>query len=58
MVYLGIVSYGMAGTVYEIKHLPLGKSLDECPYWLVMKLNYIKDRLNIAKSEIKPKKGG
>ena len=46
------------GGGYEIKHLPLNKSIDDHPYWLIMKLTYIKDRINVASQERKPKKGG
>ena len=55
MVYLGIAVMGGA---YEIRHLPLTKSIDEHPYWLITKLVYIRDRLNTANQEGKTKKGG
>ena len=51
-IYLGVA--GMGGS-YEIRHLPLSKSIDEHPYWQIVKLKYIKDRLNTAYQEKKPK---
>ena len=42
------------GGSYEIRHLPLSRSMDEHPYWMIVKLKYIKDRLNIAYQEKKP----
>ena len=55
LIYLGIA--GMCGA-YEIRHLPRAKSIDEHPYWLITKLVYIRDRLNVANQEGKTKKGG
>ena len=52
VIYFGIA--GMSGS-YEIRHLPLSRSIDEHPYWMIVKLKYIKDRLNIAYQEKKPK---
>ena len=52
VIYLGVA--GMGGS-YEIRHLPLNKSIDEHPYWMIVKLKYIKDRLNMAYQEKKPK---
>lgn len=52
MIYLGVV--GMGGS-FEIKHLPMEKSIDNHPYWLITKLKYIKDRLNVAGQERKSK---
>ena len=43
------------GGSYEIRHLPLSKSIDQHPYWMIVKLKYIKDRLNMAYQEKKPK---
>ena len=43
------------GGSYEIRHLPLSKSIDEHPYWQIVKLKYIKDRLITAYQEKKPK---
>ena len=50
--YLGLA--GM-GDRYEMKHLPLNRSIDEHPYWLVTKFEYILDRFNRACRENKPK---
>ena len=58
MNYLGIVSYGMSGHCYEIKFLPLSKSYDDHPYWLIEKLEFIKEKVNTAMSEAANKKGG
>ena len=49
MNYLGIVSYGMSGHCYEIKFLPLSKSYDDHPYWLIEKLEFIKEKVNTKK---------
>ena len=55
MNYLGMVSIGMAGGQYEIKFLPYSKSYDEHPFWLINKLEYIKNMVNKGLSEIKKK---
>ena len=58
MNYLGIVSYGRSGQCYEIKFWPLSKSYDDHPYWLIEKLEFIKEKVNTAMSEAANKKGG
>ena len=55
MNYLGMISLGMAGGQYEIKFLPYSKSYDEHPFWLINKLEYIKNMLNKGLPEIKKK---
>ena len=46
MISLGMISLGMAGGQYEIKFLPYSKSYDEHPFWLINKLEYIKNMVN------------
>ena len=56
MNYLGLISLGMAGGEYEIKFLPLSKSFDEHPYWIITKLVYIKGKINHGMKEANNKK--
>jgi hypothetical protein len=41
---------GMSG-IYELRFLPFSKGIDEHPYWLIEKINFILNMINRVKSE-------
>lgn len=41
---------GMSG-IYELRFLPFSKGIDEHPYWLIEKINFILNMINKIKSE-------
>ena len=50
MTYIQFEPYGLGGGQYALKFLPLSHSYDEHPFWLMNKIEFIKNIMNKALS--------